>query len=564
MAKIVSYTPQGIIDKALFNFDAMGGSNFKLSDQIIVSISNPFSNTQFLSGYSNNLAWSPDVSAAYWSNAQVANINLILDTYKQFSNIPFTSVLDNTKYTPVGAKLNADSDINISLIYRSNLAWSGMSSINENSFGYQGSELDIALNTARFGSSDYSLSTTSFGGHALMHEIGHSLGLSHPFFPSATNLTADYSATTTVGFQKLGFVIASSADMNKEYFSIMSYDNEKPFNSADTYAQTPMILDVIALQAAYGAGNGTSAPGDNVFTPGSAAGVNSYRTYFDSIGNDSVNLANYTQGGYIHLGTSILGANELVGVTMSISDYRLMTNAQSPQSLRWLYGQYENAIGSISSDLIIGNVVNNVITGNGGDDLIDGGLGVDVASYAGAISEYRGSLGAQSVISDTVANRDGKDTLVGVERLHFSDVKLAIDTAPTQSAGKTALLLGAVLPGKLALDVSKHQLTGTVINLFDQGYSLQSLSGAVLRLPIWDVLTGKATPTTADIANYLVNNVYGGNANQTTINSAILAMGNESSANQGTYLANLALSETSQSHIGLIGIQASGLAYTAS
>jgi hypothetical protein len=143
-------------------------------------------------------------------------------------------------------------------------------------------------------------------------------------------------------------------------------------------------------------------------------------------------------------------------------------------------------------------------------------------------------------------------------------VKLAIDTAPTQSAGKTALLLGAVLPGKLALDVSKHQLTGTVINLFDQGYSLQSLSGAVLRLPIWDVLTGKATPTTADIANYLVNNVYGGNANQTTINSAILAMGNESSANQGTYLANLALSETSQSHIGLIGIQASGLAYTAS
>jgi hypothetical protein len=143
MAKIVSYTPQGIIDKALFNFDAMGGSNFKLSDQIIVSISNPFSNTQFLSGYSNNLAWSPDVSAAYWNNAQVANVNLILDTYKQFSNIPFTSALDNTKYTPVGAKLNADSDINISLIYRSNLAWSGMSSINENSFGYQGSELDI-------------------------------------------------------------------------------------------------------------------------------------------------------------------------------------------------------------------------------------------------------------------------------------------------------------------------------------------------------------------------------------------------------------------------------------
>jgi hypothetical protein len=397
-----------------------------------------------------------------------------------------------------------------------------------------------------------------------MHEIGHSLGLSHPFFGSATNLTADYSATTTIGFEKLGFVITNPADMNKEYFSIMSYDHEKPFNSADTYAQTPMILDVIALQAAYGAGSGTSAPGDNIFTPGSVAGVNSYRTYFDTVGNDAVNLSNYTQGAYIHLGTSIVGANELVGVTMNISDYRLMTNAQSPQSLRWLYGQYENAIGSVSSDLIIGNVVNNVLTGNGGNDLMDGGLGIDTAQYSGKISEYRGSLATQSVISDTVANRDGMDTIVGIERLRFSDVNLAIDTAPTQSSGKTALLLGAVLPGKLALDSSKHQLIGTVINLFDQGYSLQSLSGAVLRLPIWDILTGKLAPTTSDIAGYLVNNIYGGNANQTIINSAILAMTNESVENQGAYLANLALSEASQSHIGLIGIQASGLVYTAS
>lgn len=564
MAEIVSYSPQGIIDKALFNFDAMGSSNFKLSGEIIVSISNPFSNSQFLSGYGNNLAWSPDVAAIYWSNTQVANINLILDTYKQFSNISFTSVFDNTKYTPAGVGLMTDSDINITLIYRSNLTWSGMSSIDENTFGYQDSELDIALNTARFGSSDYSLSTTSFGGHALMHEIGHSLGLSHPFFSYATNLTADYSATTTVGFQKLGFVIASAADMNKEYFSIMSYDNEKPFNSADTYAQTPMILDVIALQSAYGAGKGTSAPGDNIFTPGSAAGVNSYRTYFDSVGNDSINLSNYSQGAYIHLGTSILGANELVGVTMSISDYHLMTNAQGPQSLRWLYGQYENAIGSISGDLIIGNVINNVITGNGGNDLIDGGLGVDIASYSGAIAEYRGSLSVQSIISDTIANRDGRDTIVGVERLHFSDVNLAIDTSLTQSAGKTALLLGAVLPGKLALDTSKHQLTGTVINLFDQGYSMQSLSGAVLRLPIWDILTGKIAPTTADVASYLVNNIYSGNANQAITNSAIAAMTSESTENQGAYLANLALSEASQTHIGLIGIQTSGLVYTTS
>ena len=61
-----------------------------------------------------------------------------------------------------------------------------------------------------------------------MHEMGHSLGLSHPH-SSITNgvptITADFAATASVGFEKLGFQIHTPLDMNKEYFSIMSYDD---------------------------------------------------------------------------------------------------------------------------------------------------------------------------------------------------------------------------------------------------------------------------------------------------------------------------------------------------
>jgi len=150
------------------------------------------------------------------------------------------------------------------------------------------------------------------------------------------------------------------------------------------------------------------------------------------------------------------------------------------------------------------------------------------------------------------------NTLNNIDRLEFTDVKLALDTASTESAGQTALLLGAVLPGQLALDSSKQALIGAVIHLFDQGYSLKELSGAVLRLPIWDVLTGKANPTKSDIPTYLINNVYG-TPDTAILQAGINAMTNE--ANQGEFLASLAQSGPGQSHIGLTGIQTTGLVY---
>jgi hypothetical protein len=148
-----------------------------------------------------------------------------------------------------------------------------------------------------------------------------------------------------------------------------------------------------------------------------------------------------------------------------------------------------------------------------------------------------------------------------VQRFKFADKNIALDVAPTQSAGKTALLLGAVLPGKLAFDASKQALLGSVIGLFDQGFTLGQLSGAILRLPIWDVLTGKAAPTKADIAGYLVNNVYGGTQTAAITNVAIAAMSAETPATQGNYLASLAASTANQTHVDLVGIQATGLVY---
>jgi hypothetical protein len=222
-----------------------------------------------------------------------------------------------------------------------------------------------------------------------------------------------------------------------------------------------------------------------------------------------------------------------------------------------------------------------VFTGNTGNDYFDGKAGIDTAIYRGLKAEYfigstitpdrTDPLALNKVRAHVVtdltgllggdAARDGSDTLVNVERLQFADTKVALDLAPTQAAGQAALLLGAVLPGKSAFDGTQKALIGLGINLFEQNLTMAQLSGALLRLSIWDNLTGVAGATTVDIASYLVNNVYGGAATTAITNAAITAMSSESRASQGNYLANLAASTTNQVKIDLVGMQVTGLEY---
>ena len=116
--------------------------------------------------------------------------------------------------------------------------------------------------------------------------------------------------------------------------------------------------------------------------------------------------------------------------------------------------------------------------------------------------------------------------------------------------------------GRLAFDAAKQALLGAAIDLFDQGYSQQTLSGAVMRLPIWDVLTGKAAPSHADIASYLLTNVNGVAPDATTLANAVISLNTETDfATQGNFLWHLAESSANQTHIGLVGLAATGLAF---
>lgn len=445
MATYVAYQPPSAIGRALFNFTQIQGSaNFRYSGVIRVSTSlGPLASEIPSLGTPDALASQFYGGIGNWTQAQLDKVDAITATYANFANLSFSAAVNYSSETP--SQVGARSDINIAFIYRTDQkSLAGISAINASAaptspLQYSGADGDVLLNSGIFGASGLTsrpdLSPVTTLGATLQHEIGHSLGLSHPhavvLASGARVLSLNFASLGTNGFEKLGFGMRGAADLDKSYFTIMSYDQTVDDKGAGVFAQTPMILDVIALQEAYGVGRGTHGAGDDVITPGGEGLVTAYRTYFDLGGVDTINLLNYASGAVLRMGEVIDGASQLIGVSMSRTDAALAAAGSSPKSLRWYYGDYENAIGGPGDDQIVGNALPNQISGAGGNDLIDGGAGLDTAVYTGNRAQYRfaGAGGAIATLTDQTANRDGTDQLTNIEFVKFADRTIV---SPTQ------------------------------------------------------------------------------------------------------------------------------------
>jgi hypothetical protein len=290
-----------------------------------------------------------------------------------------------------------------------------------------------------------------------------------------------------------------------------------------------------------------------------------------------------------------MGGWDLVTYPLTGAEYEVKVDAATDSAtVRWIKtGGTDTLIGisalefanstltlaphRTSPETVTGTPGNDVLTSSAsksnipsGGDLFIGGGGCDIVRYADLTKNFK-------IAIDTTKNStkvtwiDGSiDQLNQILRVQFSDGNIALDLSATQAAGETVLLLGTVLPGKLALDSSKQKLLGTVISFFDYGYTMPELAGALLRLDIWSILTGQNISTTSPytarslaedtlIADYLLTNVNGATPNADTLKSAAEALHLESS--QGAWLAQLALSSAGQAHIGLVGLAATGISY---
>lgn len=243
-------------------------------------------------------------------------------------------------------------------------------------------------------SSSYLASWTegSYEYSTAIHEIGHALGLKHPF-------DADWLTTTVL-----------PAELDTTSYTIMSYSAYPgDVQSYLTYEPTtPMVLDVAAIQALYGANNSYNASNTTYnFTEGGRYNM----TIWDGGGTDTIAYAS-SSAGVIDLRSGIEGGSDLgqtvYAVTAGGSSYQAIHNV-------WIaYGAIiENATGGSGSDILIGNEADNILNGGAGDDVFTGGAGndtfiIDRASEINSVME---------------AADEGVDTVV----LAFSGANVAID-----------------------------------------------------------------------------------------------------------------------------------------
>ena len=287
----------------------------------------------------------------------------------------------------------------------------------------------------------------TYGALTLIHEIGHALGLKHPF-AGKDNVTP-YLPTAE----------------NKTLWTLMSYES-----SPDQYSFNFSPLDIAALQYIYGPSTKARTGNDNY-----AISQNSYNFIWDGAGNDTLDASVLTQGATLYM---------TPGYWSFVGSARASTITSAGQATVNFGTVLENLIGSAFADNLHGNDVNNVInggagndqiTGGGGNDNIDGGVGIDIAIFSGASKGYKISTEATSVLVTGDAITDGIDTLLNIERIRFSDKSIAIDL--NGNAGISAKVIGAVL-GKTQVQNSTY--VGLGLSYLDKGMSYSDLSALAL------------------------------------------------------------------------------------
>ena len=364
------------------------------------------------------------------------------------------------------------------------------------------------------------LSEGSEGWQALLHEIGHALGLSHPVSESNTS-------GKTVLLDR----------WNSNAYSVMS----ERASTNNLWQSWFGPLDLQALRYLYGSGSGDSHPGNDSYKFTNSIGRFD-STISDASGYDTLDLSQISQGAYVDLtpGTfSSIGISPTGGTSIN----KIYIDSSS---------LIEELIGTAYDDVLIGNSTNNVFYPGLGNNFVDGAGGFNVVKMNSNRADF-------SLFKDSATGHvwlqasdgaSGANEIQNIDRISFKDCAIALDM---DSKGSTvARILGAVF-GKTY--ITNREYAGVGMGLMDQNLSTVSLMDLALRTKL-----GTGYSATSEV-NLFFGNLIGRAPSDAELKfyTNLVGSGQYTLNSLGWLAAN---SDQNASNIGLSGLLQTGLEYT--
>jgi len=484
----------------------------------------------------------------------------------------------------------------------------------------------------------------SYAYYTLLHELGHSIGLKHPFDGSTDGGGPSLTGTSNAGWDSRVFTLMS-------YTTLSDHSDAIGFTYNPT---TPMLLDIEAIQAVYGANYAYNA-GNTVYAFNDNPGQYYFQTIWDGGGTNTIaysgthavtvdlregygstignpvyaytasNATAYTVhnvwiaygakiqvadlsscnaaytitandygdklicgagSGTVNGGnggdTVVVGSGPETIVCGTGTDTIVFDHARASYSISYASGVFHvsgpNGAETISgaetftfSDMSLSSAQLQIVTNpialtspgqtihtTPANDLVTGLAGINTVVYTGSRAQYSISNNGQIQVQDSVAGRDGTDTLVNIERIRFTDRSVAFDVNPSLAAGvsgnagEVAKILGAVFgPSSIA---AHPDYVGIGLGFADAAMSYPNLMLLALNAKLGTGFTNEQE------IQLLYTNLLGhaASASDVAFWSSTISSGQYTQATLAEMAADTAINAT---NIGLVGLATTGIQY---